>query len=574
MNGLDSVDGTTEDTIEALIFDSDVAAVTGVWTYNARATWIDDKQLTFGSTSTGDVIFEWDENGEDQFLIKHRGVGGALQADLETDDPMMQILFDSLTNNGANMTADQDVFGIAKGTQSINVDLFVVDEDGDVTVAGGATVASNLDIGSSSIVVDATANSITMASIADDVCDTEGEFWYDTTTNKFEFCEAASGAPNTLGGGSATWTDGGTTWVMDTTGDDLAIGAGIIGTAKLSVSGDANQIQLAVKGVGGQSVDLINVVNSADAEMLALSSAGVLDITALGDAGGSTFSISTAGAAVFASVTTGSSSTPTMTFDDTEDTGASDASIVVNCATTNDCDMSFKVDAGSDTSSEALLIDGVASNDWDIQIGKPGTNYVNITEAGILSFAGTANMATVNIDGSGGVILDTDGDGALSMTGNSAGNDEDLVFNLDDTADTVTLSSTTGVTEVNFTAMNIVTSGTISGAILPISQTAGALTVNAVTLATAAGDYDLPDNCDSATGAWVMVIVRDVGETVSVTTQAEDAIVYKGIGTMTNGDELDSPGAIQDSVVFVCMVANQWWTTSNSGDWADGGVAD
>ena len=85
-------------------------------------------------------------------------------------------------------------------------------------------------------------------------------------------------------------------------------------------------------------------------------------------------------------------------------------------------------------------------------------------------------------------------------------------------------------------------------------------------------DYDLPDDCDSATGAWAMLYVRDAAETVSLTvTGAEDTITYKGLSLGAN-DELDSPGAAQDSVVVVCLETNLWYVTANSGDWTDGGV--
>lgn len=106
------------------------------------------------------------------------------------------------------------------------------------------------------------------------------------------------------------------------------------------------------------------------------------------------------------------------------------------------------------------------------------------------------------------------------------------------------------------------------------TSTGGALAVNSITLATAAGDYDLPDSCDSATFNYVTLMVRDVSETASLTvTDTGDAIVYKGL-TLDANDELDSPGAAMDSVTVVCMEADKWYVTANSGDWTDGGAAD
>jgi len=107
------------------------------------------------------------------------------------------------------------------------------------------------------------------------------------------------------------------------------------------------------------------------------------------------------------------------------------------------------------------------------------------------------------------------------------------------------------------------------------SSTGGALTINTITMATAAGDYDIPDSCDTATGSFVTVIVRDASEVVSLTTSdTGDIFVYKGIATLAANDELDSPGAAMDGITAVCIEANTWYITSNSGNWVDGGAAD
>ncbi len=82
----------------------------------------------------------YDESVDDQLLLSTTKT--ATQA---VTDPMFEILV------GTTPTADQQVFGIAKGTQSSNTPLFTVDEDGDVIVTGtttlqGVTVNSNIDM--------------------------------------------------------------------------------------------------------------------------------------------------------------------------------------------------------------------------------------------------------------------------------------------------------------------------------------------------------------------------------------------------------------------------------------------
>lgn len=71
------------------------------------------------------------------------------------------------------------------------------------------------------------------------------------------------------------------------------------------------------------------------------------------------------------------------------------------------------------------------------------------TGSGALAFA-TAPVFTTNIDlGVTGVRISDDSDGAITFLGLSAGNDEDLTLNFDDTADTVVVSSSTGVTQLS-----------------------------------------------------------------------------------------------------------------------------
>lgn len=61
--------------------------------------------------------------------------------------------------------------------------------------------------------------------------------------------------------------------------------------------------------------------------------------------------------------------------------------------------------------------------------------------------------------GTAGVRLTGDGDGALALDGLGNGSDENLTINLDDTSNEATLSSTTGVTLVNLSGMNLATGG-------------------------------------------------------------------------------------------------------------------
>jgi len=88
---------------------------------------VEDLPLHIGGAA-GYWSLKYDEAVDDQLLLSTTKTGTA-----SITDPMYEILV------GATPTADQQVFGIAKGTQDSNTPLFTVDEDGDVEFAGSLT---------------------------------------------------------------------------------------------------------------------------------------------------------------------------------------------------------------------------------------------------------------------------------------------------------------------------------------------------------------------------------------------------------------------------------------------------
>jgi hypothetical protein len=96
----------------------------------------DDLDMAFGTGN--DWLLQYDEGVDDQLLFIT-----ANTAAIATTDPMVEFLV------GATPTANQQVFGVGKGTQASNTALLTLDEDGDLVVAGtfsatGAISGSNL----------------------------------------------------------------------------------------------------------------------------------------------------------------------------------------------------------------------------------------------------------------------------------------------------------------------------------------------------------------------------------------------------------------------------------------------
>jgi len=88
-------------------------------------------------------------------------------------------------------------------------------------------------------------------------------------------------------------------------------------------------------------------------------------------------------------------------------------------------------------------------------------NIIQLTSAtGATEIIGIASYSL----GGGGVRLTGDGDGAITFQGLGDGTDENLQMNLDDTANTVSLTSSTGVVDIRFDAGAGVGQFTLDGA--------------------------------------------------------------------------------------------------------------
>lgn len=94
--------------------------------------------------------------------------------------------------------------------------------------------------------------------------------------------------------------------------------------------------------------------------------------------------------------------------------------------------------------------------------GTTGTSltFNNAGGDGILSYDGTDfNLDKSFTLGTAGVRLSGDGDGAITLIGLGNGADEDLTLNLDDTANTGVITSSTGLNVVNFSSIALQESG-------------------------------------------------------------------------------------------------------------------
>lgn len=105
-------------------------------------------------------------------------------------------------------------------------------------------------------------------------------------------------------------------------------------------------------------------------------------------------------------------------------------------------------------------------------------------------------------------------------------------------------------------------------------RTLTAAEMNQMWLSSGAGDWDIPDQCDSATGYWV-TIKATAAHIVSLDlVDTSDQFVLSDGTEVAAANELDTAGASGNMVTVVCMATNKWYVTGEIGTCVDGGASD
>lgn len=108
----------------------------------------------------------------------------------------------------------------------------------------------------------------------------------------------------------------------------------------------------------------------------------------------------------------------------------------------------LELDASDPADAGALRLDNAENIAWEAS--PAGTDVtLTVSASEMFQFSDPVEL------GSAGVRMSGDGDGAITFLGLGDGTDEDLTLNLDDTSDTVTATSSTGVTLVNFSGIDV-----------------------------------------------------------------------------------------------------------------------
>ena len=238
--------------------------------------------------------------------------------------------------------------------------------------------------------------------------------------------------------------------------------------------------------------------------------------------------------------------------------------------------MDFKATADGDSNLYFMRGYDNAGNDLKWSIGPNGSFFGYTFETAQAATGGVLDL----LEGSGGgttayLRIKAPDDITTSSTNtftfsSSVTDSEDLTITLGNDDNTATVGSTTGVTEFNFGAINLVTSGTIQGKLniitdditLAASQVYGSVIVmsggaETATLPAAVVGMNV---LFYASGAGVKNIDPNGTDTIVLTTAA-----------LAAGYQIKSPGAVGDFIALVCLSANQWTAMGRSGVWVTNG---
>ena len=221
---------------------------------------------------------------------------------------------------------------------------------------------------------------------------------------------------------------------------------------------------------------------------------------------------------------------------------------------------------------------GSASAEWsDLYLAAGGVIYGENGQENSLTSSATG--WTTNLDltvGGADLTLKSDGvkltgsNGSLTILGLGDGQDEDVKIDLNTTANTIVVSSpASSATTVSLSALNLVTTGTISGAI-PSTTDADGQTLSAAQQygyahwATGAGTTNLV----TAVAGMSLVVYSTTAAAVVINPANDDVIILDGTA-LSAGDSITSASGAGDFIALVSHENGKWVTMGRSGVWTD-----
>lgn len=254
--------------------------------------------LTLQAAGAGDVTLTATESGTIKFLT------GGTQAGVVTNGQLWGLgttgpdaKLDSLYTGGEQLRLTYTDGSVYTG--------FTTNSSGDLTIAASGgdlafTDTSNTLFQIKDQGVYPFINIAGKTDTGDPASCAEGDIYYNDTDDTIKICHESNTWETLDGGGTLVWTDSGTTSYLTDTTDEVVIGGSSpLSSAKLSIDGDADQIQFLVQGNATQTSNLALFEDSAGTDLLSISGAGVLSVPYLVDISNTAYGIDPAGTSNF-----------------------------------------------------------------------------------------------------------------------------------------------------------------------------------------------------------------------------------------------------------------------------------
>ena len=234
------------------------------------------------------------------------------------------------------------------------------------------------------------------------------------------------------------------------------------------------------------------------------------------------------------------------------------------------------LEAGDGTNIWKISYNGTMNNDGSATLNLDAANDLTIA-GGQIAFDDLAAASSGGVGFGSATPSTAGGFGYTSGFRFYGGNSEDFRINVGSAADTTTFASGTGVSKVNMGAMQLITTGTILGAIQPLTESDdGAYTL---TTANAYGSIVVNEYAGTCTvtlpsaAAGMSMCLKNkhgVAQILRIDPEASDYIVMStGAATSAAGDYYGSTASAAAMVCVWAYDATYWHVTSERGTWAE-----
>jgi hypothetical protein len=232
-----------------------------------------------------------------------------------------------------------------------------------------------------------------------------------------------------------------------------------------------------------------------------------------------------------------------------------------------------------DAAGKAGIINIVTTDDSEgvTMSGTLGvTGATTLTGGAVIADGQTLTFDESAVDPDDADIQLSAADGVFKIAAANGANNEDLTIDLDATANTATIGSSTGVTAVSLGSLNLATTGKITGKVDVVADADGRAitkdteTLGTMHLATGAGTWVLPAMA-AADGTGHTVCLYSTGANAVVLDPHDDDKIRHNGTLLAAGFTITSASAAGN---FVCVVLTDfatdvahWTTMGMSGTW-------